>query len=77
MRAKLFGGFGNRKWKRATAMEFSRFAIYLLVPVAASVVYNDPKVMRWLITQTTFVKYPEQKTQTQSKASKFDNVHGK
>jgi len=35
-----------------------KFGLYLFVPVAASVVYNDPKVMKWLIEHTNFVYYP-------------------
>ena len=62
-RTKLFSGFGHsaqtRKfWKSGTAIEVFKFAVCLLAPVGASVIYANPTVMQELIMRMNLVSYP-------------------
>jgi hypothetical protein len=59
-RTKFFSGFGKLgNWRAKTALECFKFSLYLTVPLGASLVYNDPKVIKFLIESTQFVVYPE------------------
>ena len=49
-RTQIFRGFGSNKyWKTGTAIEVFKFSLYLSIPVLASMVYNDPRVMEKMI----------------------------
>mmetsp|Transcript_5249 Transcript_5249/g.10627 ORF Transcript_5249/g.10627 Transcript_5249/m.10627 type:complete len:82 (+) Transcript_5249:43-288(+) len=62
MRTSFFSGFKNRFWKTSTALEVAKFAMYLVVPIFASVIYADPKVMKELILKLNYVEYPKAQT---------------
>jgi len=49
----------SRYWKVASSIEGFKFAMYLSVPVAASVFYADADFMHKLIVKLDYIRYPE------------------
>lgn len=39
-------------------LEAQKFALYLLVPITASVAFNEPTVQKWSADYFQFIKYP-------------------
>ncbi|KAL7514245.1 hypothetical protein ACHAXN_012985 [Cyclotella atomus] len=39
-------------------LEAQKFGIYLLIPIVASIAYNEPTVQRWSADYFQFMKYP-------------------
>jgi hypothetical protein len=39
-------------------LEAQKFAVYLLIPITASLAYNEPAVQRWSADYFQFMKYP-------------------
>lgn len=39
-------------------LEAFKFGIYLLIPISASLTFNDPRVQRWAADYFQFLKYP-------------------
>eukprot|EP01082_Thalassiosira_pseudonana_P013215 g11923.t1 g11923 contig6:870031-870459(+) len=39
-------------------LEAQKFALYLLIPITASIVYNEPSVQQWSADYFQFMKYP-------------------
>lgn len=39
-------------------LEAQKFALYLIIPITASIVYNEPTVQRWAADYFQFMKYP-------------------
>ena len=50
--------FSKRKSGRYL-LEAFKFSLCLFLPLAASTIYADPKVMHSLVRKYSFVKYPE------------------
>lgn len=39
-------------------LEAQKFALYLIIPITASIIYNEPTVQRWAADYFQFMKYP-------------------
>lgn len=39
-------------------LEAQKFGIYLMIPIVASIAYNEPTVQRWTADYFQFMKYP-------------------
>ncbi|KAL3795332.1 hypothetical protein HJC23_009505 [Cyclotella cryptica] len=39
-------------------LEAQKFAVYLMIPITASIAYNEPTVQRWSADYFQFMKYP-------------------
>ena len=50
----------SRYWKIASSIESFKFALYLGIPVAASVFYADADFMHGLVRKLNYVKYPKE-----------------
>jgi hypothetical protein len=44
--------------KQGLRLEAFKFGIYLLIPISASLTFNDPRVQRWAADYFQFLKYP-------------------
>lgn len=44
--------------KQGLKLEAFKFGIYILIPVSASLTFNDPRVQRWAADYFQFLKYP-------------------
>ncbi len=50
----------SRYWKTASGIESFKFALYLGIPVAASVFYADADFMHGLVRRLNWVRYPKE-----------------
>ena len=50
----------TRYWKIASSIESFKFALYLGIPVAASVFYADADFMHDLVRRLNYVRYPKE-----------------
>ena len=50
----------SRYWKIAGSIESFKFALYLSIPVAASVFYADAEFMHKLVKKLDWVRYPRE-----------------
>jgi hypothetical protein len=50
----------SRYWKIASGIESFKFALYLSIPVMASVFYADADFMHGLVRKLDWVKYPKE-----------------
>ena len=39
-------------------LEAQKFAVYLMIPITASIAYNEPAVQKWSADYFQFMKYP-------------------
>ena len=44
--------------KAGMKLEAYKFGLYLIIPITASLTFNEPKVQRWAADYFQFLKYP-------------------
>ena len=44
--------------RQGMKLEAFKFSVYILIPVGASLTFNDPNVQRWAADYFQFLKYP-------------------
>jgi hypothetical protein len=56
--SQLFNSTNMVHGKQGLRLEAFKFGIYLLIPISASLTFNDPRVQRWAADYFQFLKYP-------------------
>ena len=44
--------------KQGMRLEAFKFSVYLIIPISASLTFNDPRVQEWAANYFQFLKYP-------------------